>query len=85
MAEKSSELLFLAHLYLVLLSEDSELKELLEDASGYLSNLVDFLAQLLKQRTNKALVELGLIGSDICPDFNEQGVLTLIKNVNDVF
>ena len=85
LAEKSSELLFLAHLNLVFLSEDSELEELLEDTTGYLSNFVDFLAQLLKQRTDEALVELGLISSDICPNFYEQGVITLVKYANNVF
>lgn len=85
LTEKSSKLLFLTHFNLVFLSEDSELEELLEDTTGYLSHLVDFLAQLLKQRTDEALVELGLISSDICPDFYEQGIITLDKNVNDVF
>ena len=85
MAEKSSKLLFLAHLNLVFLSEDSELKELLEYSAGYFSHLVNFLAQLLKQSTYEALVELGLISSDICPDFNDLGFITLIKNVNYVF
>jgi hypothetical protein len=70
---------------LIFLGEDSELKELLEDTAGYFSHFVNFLAQLLKQRTYEALVELGLISSDICPDFDDQGVITLIKNINYVF
>jgi hypothetical protein len=85
LAEKSSELLFLAHLNLIFLGEDSELKELLEDTAGYFSHLVNFLAQLLKQRTYEALVELGLVSSYICPDFDDLGVITFIKNVNYVF